>query len=835
MPLPTILGRMRSLGKRREADWSSVQRRLERTRARHPRRVRRFVQQQLDRTASATVVAGLSRHPYARHVVRDHVAHLVARRDEAVERRLRANPRLAGAIAGAANLLLDDEGARAAYRWVRGLGHEQVEEVLAVLDSFGARPRTGGFAGPAYARLVKSRGIVPPSRKPVRHRLVVTDTLKDRDALALLIPGAEKTTVFPTSDATGKTTFDAYTAWPGFGDVSVEHFRTRISRFSRQYVELHEATAKVAAAVTSATETLGAPLGPGDRSSLELAVADFVFFQTLKAAALQALLDDERFDQIVVAVGDHGAASGYVQMLASLERLREDPRVEIVSVARSDDARAGFWRLLFTLSHPRRVPDGPDEAPGALDWGEVMASARELVSQLGRFSPDRGRDRVLFVTSTISAYTESAAAYAALLAERYDLRILHYGATANRLRGFLEERLGGAEPPPIDFLAPTRNLMSPLGDRLVTRLQRELPGAPASRDVQDAAVLAWLAAHTWLRQISHLVVLPHLVTHQAMRHWMQGLVDSGTGPDVIVLTPQRNVAVSSMASVAREQRIPSVALEPHIQDANYCRYAKVMTDYYGVVSSYFRTHCAQGFDIDIDRIAVIGSPRLVAPVGHDPAACRAAARAELADQRGITFVPGQPVVLFFAQPSSWEHVERVWQIILKAAHTAGARVLLKPHPEESPTRIRRYLTADGAEDVVLLSGTAQGAIELADIVLTAYSTGALDAALHDTPVICVSEEGVDYPVDMASILEAPLARSVSDLTQLLEDFRKDPSVLRGKIRRFLEHEPQFVEGPASRLQALVARAIEAGGAGVRPPDEVPASRILDAPHPTFRI
>lgn len=779
------------------------------------------------------MVAGLTRHPLSRDVVRDHVAEQVARRGRAVERRFLSNPRLAGAIAGAANLLLDEEGARATFRWVFGLGHSRPKEVLEVLDGFGARPRQRGYDGRTYARLRNSGGIVAPNRGPVRHRLVITDQLADPDAVALLLPGAERTTVFAASEATGKASFDAYAAWPGVGDVSVEHFRSRISRFSREYVELHDATAKVAGLVASEIERLGAPLGQGHRSNLEVAVADFLFLQALKAAAIEALLDDQAFDHVVVAVADHGPASGYVQMLASIGRLREDPRVEIVSLSRSDTPRAGFWGLLFTLSHGTKPPAAAEEPAPPVDWGEVTAAAGDLSSRLGEFDPEGRLPRALLVTASNSAYDRSTAAYAAFLAESYDVRILHYGATANSLHALLVERLEDAEVPPIDFLAPSRDLLSPLGDRLVSELRR-LAG-PGSSGVPDVDALAWRTLQTLLRQVCHLVVLPQLKTALAMHTWFARLAEGAGLPAVVVLVPQRTVAVSTMATVARDFRVPSVAVEPHFQDANYSRYLKINTDYYGVVSAYFRQRAAAGFGIPLDRVAVVGTPRQVAPADYDPRAAQLGARDRLHQRSGLALTDDDVVVVFFAQPSAWTHVARIWRTVIEAAAKAGVRLMLKPHPEESPTRMKQYLATAGAADVVVLRGSAEDAVALADVVLTTYSASAVDAVLHRTPVICVGDGDRDYPVDIPAIVDAPMARSAAELADLLGQFKADPTCLQARARRLLEDEPQFVEGPAPRFHALVTRAIEAGAEGIRPASEVPESRFLDGLHPTFPV
>ena len=64
-----------------------------------------------------------------------------------------------------------------------------------------------------------------------------------------------------------------------------------------------------------------------------------------------------------------------------------------------------------------------------------------------------------------------------------------------------------------------------------------------------------------------------------------------------------------------------------------------------------------------------------------------------------------------------------------------------------------------ADLVVNVEGDAALAIALGDLVLTAYSAAAIDAAIRQRPVVCVTDGDVDYPVDLPAIVGAPMVRS----------------------------------------------------------------------------
>ena len=155
------------------------------------------------------------------------------------------------------------------------------------------------------------------------------------------------------------------------------------------------------------------------------------------------------------------------------------------------------------------------------------------------------------------------------------------------------------------------------------------------------------------------------------------------------------------------------------------------------------------------------------------------------------------------------------------------------------SRVKRYLDqaqdAGMADRVVVLGGDAESAIALADVVLTAYSTGGIDAVVRQRPVICVTHGEVSYPVDLPAMLGVPLARSAQELTVLLGAFRRDPAPLVEQARAFIRRETQFIDGPGDRLRSFVDEVIRRGAAGVRQPADLPDWLFLDGPHPVYAV
>jgi hypothetical protein len=435
--------------------------------------------------------------------------------------------------------------------------------------------------------------------------------------------------------------------------------------------------------------------------------------------------------------------------------------------------------------------------------------------------------RVQVVTVDSAPYTPSTNAYVDELRSEFDVKVLQFVAESSVADG-------GAGA---DWIAVPTGPCRPLAHLLFLRLRRDLDSAARSDSADVRAVESALAAT--LSRLSLQALAVPLARMKAISAWLQRAQSERALPDVVVLTPQRSPSVVAVAFVARRFGVPTIALEPHIQDANYCRYIKIASDYYGVMSDYFRHRAADGFAINLSRSRTIGSPRQIAPPGYDPVLAQRLERQRFESETGVALDDGRIVLAFFCQPSAWEQVSRVWANILDAARATSSRVLLKTHPEESVSRAAAYLeqaaAAGMSEHVVLLEGDAAAAIALADIVLTAYSSAAVDAAVRQRPVVCVTDGEARYPVDLPAIVGASLVTSVPELVDVIEAFRCDPAGFERRARSLIERERQFVDGPGDRLRTFVREVVTLGAAGVRPASDLPSSLFLDGPHPVYPV
>ena len=286
--------------------------------------------------------------------------------------------------------------------------------------------------------------------------------------------------------------------------------------------------------------------------------------------------------------------------------------------------------------------------------------------------------------------------------------------------------------------------------------------------------------------------------------------------------------------------VPSVTLEPHGIDANYSRYIKIASDYYGVISTYFKDVGQRGFNISRDRTFVIGSPRVRAPKLINRKQAIFDARDNIEALADIRFDSSKTYVSFFSQPIVWKQLSEIWKNILITAREHNLTILHKAHPEESESRLNDYkkiVDEIGMEEqVVWIKEDPKIIMSASDLMVTVYSASAIEAALHECPVVCISNGQNSLPINQHDAINAPLVTSQEEFSDIISSFLKNPSVLTDRIKKFIEDEPQFFEGPEENLEKMVSEIIsKEPSKNIRSEQEVGSSLFLDSPYQVFDI
>lgn len=794
-----------------------------------PQLLEAFVRDALLHSIGATIVMMLARSGITRDILARQLCDPEIRMRLA--RRIPDHPNFGTGLVAAAALLLDPDG----------------------MDGFAAAIDTSGMRlSLRHGRLIDSFSTVPgcpvsaltgsvreaPGRRPCRHRLIVADRLDDLTRLSLLFAGAGKVSVLSPANLFGRADFDDRTPLHARPDeITVIHPRSRITRFSTAYHDLHDETRQVAEQIVADIDrTTGGY--PGEAAPyMAMHLADALFFRALRIAAIGDLLADGDIDQIQIVAGDR-FTTDFFQLLAGVQGLTEDPRVEFVSLARTEAARMQFSASLSRLLSRTIIPRPQTATASARPLSELLDDFRagivpEAAAMRGWPAGGRAGPRVLFFTIPYSTYNRPTAGYIDILSRSFDTMTGVVGTDVAALFGATPE----LSPPPAErvqlFPSSPRGGATALDYAIQNILERTAARlhadniAPSTRHVLETQTAA-ISAHG---------VVNALVHWERLLQWFARLEKTGGKPDILVVSPLRPSLVGMSAAAARRFAIPSLAIEPHIINSEYCRYTRIGTDHYGTVSGFLAQLATTGFAIPAERIHIIGSPRLIASPPVPPGESR-----DILSRRGLARFPeGGLTVSFFSQPSKWPQISEVWRIILGAVTPCpDMQLLLKVHPEEGAPRIAAYLEiAAGmglAGRVQVVNAPPDTVIAASDLVLACYSTTIVEAALAGRPVFSVTNGETRYPISQHEVVGAPQYRDVEGLSGALGRFRDDPAGHARRVQDFMEQNRQFVTGPAPHLEATVRAIVSADPATrLRPAADLPPRLFIEGPYRVYDI
>lgn len=804
--------------------WRNTERRLTQLALRAPETVDGFVEEGFRRGFDVTVLNGFVWNRHSRAKLAQLLAEPGLMDDPGMQKRVSGSQRYAAVLVTSAARLLDEAEARRIATRVYSLQPALTDVYFALIDSAGTRlaqpPTDPDF-----------RGILQSGfRTKCAHRLIITDDHAQPESIVSLFHNAERVTLIALSDTFGKADFAPFMAGTGVKELIVEHIRSRATRFSHDYIVSHRQSRDVALAIGARLRAVPGLAEPSDIGVIEVAVADLLHFQSLRIRAVELLLADTSFDHIVIATDKHDGQSPFIQGFAGVAGLASDPRVEVISISDALDQRARFGQCLASIVKP--VPP----VSATLDWApplpRLLADLESAAQQAaGLFPMPDGlptKPVVQMFTTSNTAYNASTVGYAAALAKDYKVTIVHAGANALELEDQVAANGAAIEVLPVSTNFATARMLNRWLQTVMLDEQSILPVDPASYALRINVPRIASAIHA------------QLILGRSLTFWYQQLAKAKALPDIVIVAPQRAPQVMAIIPVARRNQVPSLTLEAHGLNANYSRYLNIGTDYYGVIAEQFRASASADFKIEPARTAIVGTPRIVAPKDHDPAAAQAIARKKMTAENRIDFDAFSGTVSFFCQPSAWEHMEKIVGLLIRAAERLDLQLLLKAHPEEAPSRVAAYRAlakAMGAQNRMrIVNVPPQVLVAASDVVLTAYSAAALDAAIQQVPVVCLTSGDVDYPVDQHSIVGAPLVRNLEDLTETLRALRVDPEAARKRAGAFLTTSPQFVSGPAPHLMRFVQEILATPAEDrLRPADSLPDSYFLAEPHPVFPV
>ena len=266
-------------------------------------------------------------------------------------------------------------------------------------------------------------------------------------------------------------------------------------------------------------------------------------------------------------------------------------------------------------------------------------------------------------------------------------------------------------------------------------------------------------------------------------------------PEVLVVGNDRWWVGQAFVRVAQQRGIPTVLIQDGLA-SDKATWSWISADHVAAFSPVLQ-NVLVNHGVARERVTIAGQPRYDALCEKRRARSQASVRAARATL--VTRSSNGPCVLLATQPH--QDAGRVAVGIEALLQIDGVEVLLRPHPNEPPEKYAGCIAAN-AERVLLCNGMSIDALlEASDVVVTEFSTVALEGAILDIPVIIASFLG---------------DRSDPRVFDGLSVVVRSPEALRDATRTFLSPEGAAIDHAIDpeRLHSLVGPLDGASGARV---------------------
>jgi hypothetical protein len=281
-----------------------------------------------------------------------------------------------------------------------------------------------------------------------------------------------------------------------------------------------------------------------------------------------------------------------------------------------------------------------------------------------------------------------------------------------------------------------------------------------------------------------------------------------TRPELVLVGNDRWWAEQAYVLAARARGIPTLCVQDGM-DGVLPAWYWLEADHVATTGETYSERLRRWGGVAPERVHVTGQPRYDGFDAPHDAEARAAARRRL----GLT--GGDFWALFATQPfQDASYPRRVLRAVLASG---AARVLVRPHPQ---TRAETYhaLAAEFPPGHVLVVEGAPmlDSLVAVDVLVTQFSTVAVEGALVGRPVVCADFSGLPEVTPFASNGIATRARDERTLTELVTRLRAgetllDPAtVARGLSRLVGPRDGRAAE----RVAGVVAELL--GGARAAP-------------------
>jgi hypothetical protein len=215
-------------------------------------------------------------------------------------------------------------------------------------------------------------------------------------------------------------------------------------------------------------------------------------------------------------------------------------------------------------------------------------------------------------------------------------------------------------------------------------------------------------------------------------------------PDIIIVMTDGPLPCKIAVLVGRLANIPSLLLlHAGMIGRNY-ECPQFLVDEIAVTGKFAEDILIK-CGVDKNRLTVTGRPTYDAMVRAE----EHFDKDNICNKLGLN--PEKKIAVFTTQPlSPWESEAMVYAICKAVKEFSGLQFVVKVHPSELDLSIYQRVTGDiGVDALITRDANIYEVLYVSDIVITGFSTTALDAMILDKPVITVNLTGLEDPLPFA--------------------------------------------------------------------------------------
>jgi len=271
-------------------------------------------------------------------------------------------------------------------------------------------------------------------------------------------------------------------------------------------------------------------------------------------------------------------------------------------------------------------------------------------------------------------------------------------------------------------------------------------------------------------------------------------------PDIIIVWDDRSRFGKTVVATAHLKKTPTLIAQHGIIAGTLDDSGPTLADRMAVFGQYMKDCMVRG-GAEPEKIVITGSPM------HDRIVKNRFDKEKICNQLGIN--KDKKIVVFTTQPSGQEMMLR--NILKPLKNHPNIQLVIKLHPSENGKMHKRAVKEMNSDAVVIKDVDLYGLLSASDVMLTEFSTTALEAMIIGKPVIIIN---LDNKPEVIPYVQSGAALGVykpEDIISVIKDALYNEEIrkkLEEKRKKFVYEQAYMVDGKATeRVVKLIEEMI----------------------------